>query len=56
VAVKKIPIIYSKHISKEIKALKKLNHENIIQYYGEYSKDDSVFLIIEYAENGSLNK
>ncbi|WNE40368.1 MAG: Serine/threonine-protein kinase PknD [Mycoplasmataceae bacterium] len=56
VAVKKIPAIYLQDIDKEIKVLKRLNHENIIKYHGEKSKDDNIFIIMELAENGSLNR
>jgi tRNA A-37 threonylcarbamoyl transferase component Bud32 len=56
VAVKKIPAIYLSDIDKEIKALKRLNHDNIIEYYGEKSKDNNVYLIMEYAEQRSLNR
>ncbi|WNE40080.1 MAG: Serine/threonine-protein kinase PknD [Mycoplasmataceae bacterium] len=56
VAIKKIPAIYLKDIDKEIKTLKRLDHENIIRYHGEHAKGDSIYLIMELAENGSLNR
>jgi serine/threonine protein kinase len=55
VAVKKIPTNDPRIINKEIKVLKSLNNENIIQYFGELSKDGNAFIIMEFAEQGSLN-
>ncbi|WNE41207.1 MAG: Serine/threonine-protein kinase PknD [Mycoplasmataceae bacterium] len=56
VAIKKIPANNLKDIDKEIKALKQLNHENIIRYHEERAKNNFVYLIMEYAEQGSLDK
>ncbi|WNE39998.1 MAG: Serine/threonine-protein kinase PknD [Mycoplasmataceae bacterium] len=56
VAIKKIPANNLKDIDKEIKALKQLNHDNIVRYHEERAKNNFVYLIMEYAEQGSLDK
>jgi hypothetical protein len=43
-------------IRKELKILKNLRSSYTIQYYGEYKKDNDIYLIMEYAEHGSLTK
>ena len=44
-----------KNFTRETEILKKLNHENIINFYGYFEEIDSYFLVFEYAQNGSLN-
>lgn len=56
VAIKKIPALNLKDIDKEIKALKQLDHDNIIRYHEERAKNNFVYLVMEYAEQGSLDK
>ncbi|MDR1670424.1 MAG: protein kinase [Spiroplasmataceae bacterium] len=53
VAVKELPF-HIKGIDKEINLLKSLRHSNIIGYYDEFQKDNNVYLVMEYAEQGSL--
>ena len=60
VAVKK-PInitneINLEKIKNELKFLKNLRSKYTIQYYGEYRKESDFYIIMEYAENGSLDK
>jgi hypothetical protein len=43
-------------IKKELKLLKNLRSSYTIQYFGEYQKEDGIYLIMEYAEHGSLAK
>ncbi|MCE8163376.1 MAG: protein kinase [Candidatus Moeniiplasma glomeromycotorum] len=45
-----------KDIQKEINILKNLRNRYIIQYYNTYSDDQELFIIMDYAENGTLNK
>ncbi|KAI5809592.1 hypothetical protein DFH27DRAFT_152367 [Peziza echinospora] len=39
----------------EIDLLKNLNHENIVKYRGFVKTSDSLYIIMEYCENGSLH-
>ncbi|KAG0127125.1 hypothetical protein HOY82DRAFT_580703 [Tuber indicum] len=39
----------------EIDLLKNLNHPNIVQYHGFVKTADSLYIILEYCENGSLH-
>ncbi|KAL0591626.1 hypothetical protein ABG067_001227 [Albugo candida] len=41
-------------IESEISLLKKLNHENIVKYHDTIKTQASLFIILEYMENGSL--
>ncbi|CAG8437404.1 6946_t:CDS:2 [Ambispora leptoticha] len=43
-------------IRKELKILKNLRSSYTIQYYGEYQKENDIYIIMEYAEHGSLTK
>ncbi|CAG8821716.1 6962_t:CDS:1, partial [Racocetra persica] len=43
-------------IIKEVETLKKLQNRHIIQYYGVYSGDQEILIIMDYAENGTLTK
>ncbi|CAG8566772.1 15606_t:CDS:2 [Racocetra fulgida] len=59
VAVKKLNIssdASKKEISDEINILKKLNDSRIIRYYGSYSDDQELLIIMEYAEGGNLKE
>jgi len=40
----------------EINILKSLKNRYIIQYYGVYSDDQELLIIMDYAENGTLTK
>ncbi|KAL7268257.1 Protein kinase of the Mitotic Exit Network [Rhizina undulata] len=39
----------------EIDLLKNLNHPNIVQYHGFVKTADSLYIVLEYCENGSLH-
>lgn len=39
----------------EVTLLKVLNGPTIIHYYEHYTKDDTIYIIMEYAEKGSLS-
>ena len=58
VAVKKILIRKADHenakIMREIQFLSKLKHENIIEYYGRVDTKSHFWIVMEFAENGSL--
>ncbi len=41
-------------IKKEIELLSKINHKNIIKYYGSFKKHDKLHIILEYCQSGSL--
>jgi NIMA (never in mitosis gene a)-related kinase len=41
---------------KEVQILKKLDHPNIIKYYGSFVEDQSLFIVMEYAEGGDLHR
>ncbi|MCE8162763.1 MAG: protein kinase [Candidatus Moeniiplasma glomeromycotorum] len=60
VAIKKLNLsssnISDKEITNEIKILKKLRNRYIIQYYGTYSDEQELLIIMDYAENGTLTK
>ncbi|CAG9310858.1 unnamed protein product [Blepharisma stoltei] len=40
----------------EAQTLKKLDHPNIIKYYGSFKEGDWFYIIMEYAEGGDLHK
>ncbi|KAK8244262.1 hypothetical protein HDK90DRAFT_516974 [Phyllosticta capitalensis] len=42
-------------IMTEIDLLKKLNHANIVKYHGFVKDQQSLYIILEYCENGSLH-
>jgi len=43
-------------IAKEIKIMEGLHHPNIVEYYGCYLNDDTLYIVLEYCEAGSVNK
>jgi len=45
-----------KEITNEIDILKNLRNRYIIQYYGVYFDNQELLIIMDYAENGTLNK
>ncbi|KAI9706280.1 MAG: hypothetical protein M1820_004855 [Bogoriella megaspora] len=42
-------------ITLEIDLLKNLHHSNIVKYHGSVKSADSLYIILEYCENGSLH-
>jgi serine/threonine protein kinase len=42
-------------IMQEIDLLKNLNHPNIVKYHGFVKSSESLYIILEYCENGSLH-
>eukprot|EP00297_Palpitomonas_bilix_P007082 CAMPEP_0113872250 /NCGR_PEP_ID=MMETSP0780_2-20120614/3100_1 /TAXON_ID=652834 /ORGANISM="Palpitomonas bilix" /LENGTH=385 /DNA_ID=CAMNT_0000857743 /DNA_START=49 /DNA_END=1206 /DNA_ORIENTATION=- /assembly_acc=CAM_ASM_000599 len=40
---------------KEIRFMRKLEHANIVHYYGSYLLDDSLWIVMEYCEGGSVS-
>ena len=40
----------------ELRQLSRVDHENIIKLYGASTQPPYIFLVMEYAENGSLYK
>ena len=60
VAVKKyevheVPEKELQQIVEEANLMKSLDHENVVQFYGAARDDTSLYLIMEYVENGSVN-
>eukprot|EP01125_Pyxidicula_operculata_P017905 TRINITY_DN6324_c0_g1_i3.p1 TRINITY_DN6324_c0_g1~~TRINITY_DN6324_c0_g1_i3.p1 ORF type:complete len:1458 (-),score=499.55 TRINITY_DN6324_c0_g1_i3:1446-5765(-) len=49
-----IPKEELKGIMSEIKLLKKLEHPNIVKYVDSVQTDNSLFIVLEFVENGSL--
>ena len=41
-------------VDREIAIHKKMNHPNIIKFYGHYSESKEITMILEYAANGNL--
>jgi NIMA (never in mitosis gene a)-related kinase len=41
---------------KEVQILKKLDHPNIIKYYGSFVQDSNLYIVMEYAEGGDLHR
>ncbi|KAF1833341.1 hypothetical protein BDW02DRAFT_599138 [Decorospora gaudefroyi] len=44
-----------KNMEMEIDLLKNLNHANIVKYHGFVRSSESLYIILEYCENGSLH-
>ncbi|CAO2658538.1 Nn.00g062610.m01.CDS01 [Neocucurbitaria sp. VM-36] len=44
-----------KNMEMEIELLKNLNHPNIVKYIGVVRSSESLYIILEYCENGSLH-
>lgn len=45
-----------KQLEQEIKVLRQLKHQNIVQYYGSEKVDDHFYIYLEYIYPGSINK
>ncbi|KAI7899677.1 kinase-like domain-containing protein, partial [Cokeromyces recurvatus] len=54
VAIKRLYIDGDQQIMKEVTLLKALSHPNVIQYLGYIQTSQSINIVLEYAENGSL--
>ena len=57
VCMKKIPLnkgVSPQHIEREAKMLSELNNEHIIKYYGSFIESGQVYILMEYAAEGSL--
>lgn len=50
-----LPKAELKVIMQEIDLLKNLNHPNIVKYHGFVKSKESLYIILEYCENGSLH-
>ncbi|KAG0265368.1 hypothetical protein BGZ95_003331, partial [Linnemannia exigua] len=48
--------LHEQTIQREIEALQKLRHRHIIQFHRTYEQDDTIYLIMELAERGTLAK
>ena len=58
-AIKEIPLREMSHdqlerITSEVELLSRLEHPNIVKYEGATKVGDSLYILLEYAENGSL--
>ena len=47
---------HRKNAIKEVEILKKVRHENIIKYYNSFLEDSSLYIVMEYAAGGDLQK
>ncbi|OMO74876.1 hypothetical protein COLO4_26442 [Corchorus olitorius] len=45
-----------KQLEQEIRVLKNLKHQNIVQYYGSETVDDHFYIYLEYVHPGSISK
>ena len=57
VCLKIIPLnngVSPQQIEREAKMLSELNNEHIIKYYGSFVESGSFYIVMEYAEEGSL--
>ncbi|TYJ35102.1 hypothetical protein E1A91_A05G213700v1 [Gossypium mustelinum] len=45
-----------KQLEQEIRVLRRLKHQNIVQYYGSEIVDDHLYIYLEYVHPGSINK
>lgn len=45
-----------KNAIKEVTILKKLKHPNIIKFYNSFEEENSLYIVMEYAEGGDLQK
>ncbi|KAK2660402.1 hypothetical protein Ddye_006935 [Dipteronia dyeriana] len=45
-----------KQLQQEIRVLRQLQHQNIVQYYGSEVIDDHFYIYLEYVHPGSINK
>ena len=43
-------------IKNEIDLLSKMNHKNIVKYYGSFTKGKKINIVLEYCREGSLSK
>lgn len=51
----KIPInVFEKFVKREIDVIKGLNHVNVIKFYNTIESTHRIYIVMEYAENGSL--
>lgn len=54
--LKNLNTAQQKEAFKEAKILKKVKHPNIIRYFQSFRDDGSLYIIMEYAEGGDLQK
>jgi serine/threonine protein kinase len=47
---------FSFFVSQEISLLSRLQHPNIVQYYGSETVDDKLYIYLEYVSGGSIHK
>jgi len=47
---------HRKNAVKEVEILKKVRHENIIKYFNSFLEDSSLYIVMEYAAGGDLQK
>ncbi|XP_011624929.1 mitogen-activated protein kinase kinase kinase YODA isoform X2 [Amborella trichopoda] len=45
-----------KQLAQEIALLSRLRHQNIVQYFGSETKDDKLYIYLEYVSGGSIHK
>ncbi|OWM76097.1 hypothetical protein CDL15_Pgr009743 [Punica granatum] len=55
VAIKKMRSSKSKEFLAELKDLAKIHHINVVELLGYASREDHLYLVYEYVQNGSLN-
>ena len=55
ISLASLPPSDRKSIKQEIDLLKNLHHPNIVKYYGSVADAETLYIILEYCENGSLH-
>ena len=57
VAIKKInKLADMRYFNNEIQIMKKVNHPNVLKLYNAFQKDNNMYLILEYCNDGDLSK
>jgi len=56
VNLRNLNVAQQKEAFKEAKILKKVKHPNIIRYYQSFRDEGNLYIIMEYAEGGDLQK
>ena len=58
ICLKKIPLrngVSEQQIEREAKLLSELHDDHVIKYYGSFVESDFLYIVMEYASQGSLN-
>lgn len=47
---------YKREALREVQLLRRLSNPHVIRYYNSFMEDESLYIIMEYAERGDLHK